>query len=44
MEFYADKLLWDEGPDTELLCPSCLLRFPRKEGKKLIPLFATGPE
>lgn len=40
MEFYADKFLWEEGPETELICPSCLLRFKRKDGKKLQPLFS----
>ena len=40
--FYADKFIYEEGPEGELLCPNCLLLFKRKDGKKVVAMFSSG--
>ncbi|MBI2370889.1 MAG: hypothetical protein HYV08_11745 [Deltaproteobacteria bacterium] len=37
--FYAEKAIWDEGEEGELLCPSCLHRFRRRDGKRIRAMF-----
>ncbi len=32
-KYNVHKMVYDKGPDFEMLCPLCLHRYPRKEGK-----------